>query len=101
VTQYRLRGYEARTPQQIDYERMRTEGPRLRKLVEDAAGDPLKMQDAVRETVRIWDEIGAWPDNWHDVVRAFDDTMYEHGALRLAQFEEVAYRRQNIEAAPE
>lgn len=62
----------------IDYIRMSREAPRLKRMLTNAqrANDPQKVLEACKEAVRVWDEIGAWPDNWHTWNIALGDAAY-------------------------
>lgn len=64
-------------PRRIDYARMSKEGPKVRQRVEAAAamGDPVAVADAVIAATRLWEEVGAWPDDWHYAQRALDDVL--------------------------
>lgn len=71
----------------IDYDRMRAEAPRLKGALTRAvnSGDPSRVLGACREAVRVWDEIGAWPDNWSRWQRALDDIYPVSAAPRLEE----------------
>ena len=62
-------------PKTIDYARMQREAPRLKAMLTRAqkSGDPQKVLTACKEAVRVWNEIGAWPDNWHTWNIALQD----------------------------
>lgn len=62
----------------IDYDRMRREAPRLKRALTCAqkSGDPQKVLAACTEAVRVWNEIGAWPDNWHTWNIALQDARW-------------------------
>jgi hypothetical protein len=51
----------------IDYARMQREFPKQKAALTRAksSGDPQKVLAACRSAVKVWDEIGAWPDAWH------------------------------------
>ncbi len=38
-------------------------------------GDPQKVIDVCRRTVRQWNAAGAWPDDWSRFQRALDDVL--------------------------
>lgn len=65
-------------PRRIDYDRMNREAPQLKAALTRAqkSGDPLKILDAVEKAFDAWDEIGAWPDNWHTWNIALRDAAY-------------------------
>lgn len=67
-------------PATIDYDRMRRESPRLKRMLTCAqrSGDPQKVLAACKEAVRVWNEIGAWPDNWHTWNIALGDAAFKH-----------------------
>lgn len=79
-------------PRPIDYERMKAEHPKARRAVERAVktGDPVKVAEKVIAAVQLWDECGAWPDNWSYAQRALDDVLPWN---RQVQLEDVAYGR--------
>ena len=62
----------------IDYDRMRKEAPRLKRLLTCAqrSNDPQRVLEACKEAIRVWNEIGAWPDNWHTWNIALYDAAY-------------------------
>lgn len=62
----------------IDYARMRKESPRLKRMLTCAqkSGDPQKVVEACKEAIKVWNEIGAWPDNWHTWNIALYDAAY-------------------------
>lgn len=51
----------------IDYDRMKRLYPKQKAALTRAinSGDPDKVVAACRTAVKQWDEIGAWPDEWH------------------------------------
>lgn len=59
----------------IDYARMqrthKIHKGRLTRALK--TGDRAKVEAAVLLAVAEWDEIGAWPDDWHRWQRALDD----------------------------
>lgn len=63
----------ARRP--IDYDRMSREYPRQKSALTRAlnAGDADRVLIVCADAVRVWDEIGAWPDDWSRFQRALDD----------------------------
>lgn len=61
----------------IDYARMTKVYPRQKAALTRAikSGDPDRVIAAARDAVRVWDEIGAWPDDWSRWQRALDDMV--------------------------
>lgn len=51
----------------INYALMKRRMPSLKAALTRAknSGDPAKVEAACREAIKVWDEAGAWPDNWH------------------------------------
>jgi len=45
------------------------------------SGDPAKVLDACKLAVAEWNEIGAWPDNWHRWNMALYDAGYPLGTI--------------------
>lgn len=75
---------------------MRRENPKqmrkLKKAVE--ANDAVKVANVCIETVKMWDEVGAWPDDWSALQRALDDVLPWNQQVML---DDVAYGRVKIE----
>lgn len=71
---------EARPAKRIDYERMQREHPKQKAALTRAVktGDPEKVAQVVRDTVAVWNEIGAWPDDWSHWQRALNDMLPWH-----------------------
>ncbi len=87
----------APAPRRIDYERMnkvlprqKAELTRAKKKVEQARLDldlratfdtrPVKsaqdnLANVIKRHVAVWNEIGAWPDQWHTWQIALDDAL--------------------------
>ena len=65
----------------IDYAAAKRRSPALKaKLTRalnsaDDVGKGQRVLRAVAENIIAWDEIGAWPDDWHRWQRALDDTF--------------------------
>lgn len=59
----------------IDYARMKKLYPQQKAALTRAikSGDRAKLIELCRKTIREWDEIGAWPDDWARWQRALDD----------------------------
>lgn len=51
----------------IDYARMQREFPKQKAALTRAkkSGDPQKVLEACTKAVKVWEEIGCWPDAWH------------------------------------
>lgn len=73
----------------IDYARMNALFPKQKAALTRAlhVTDGQARKDAViltcRKTVREWNEIGAWPDDWSRWQRALDDTLGLYQTVRL------------------
>lgn len=96
MTSYELKRNAPTSPRQrIDYDRMREEMPAQRKALAAAveSKDALALQDAIRSAVKLWDECGAWPDQWADWQRALDDVLPWH---MVPDFDDLAYGRVDI-----
>lgn len=64
-------------PRRIDYERMNKIGPKQKAALTRAikTRDPEKVAQVVKAAIREWNEIGAWPDDWHRWQIALDDVL--------------------------
>lgn len=73
------------TPRRIDYERMNREAPALKAALTRAVktGDPEKVAAACKKAMKVWDEVGAWPDNWANWQSALDDSLPWHVRIDL------------------
>jgi len=61
-------------PRRIDYERMSREFPKQKAALTRAQKKGLEaVVTTAEKTVDAWDEIGAWPDDWHRWARALED----------------------------
>lgn len=83
-------------PRRIDYERMRQEWPKQKRALNRAVktGDATKVAAVCIDAVRVWDEVGAWPDDWSAFQRGLDDVLPWNQQADLA---DVAYGRVKIE----
>jgi hypothetical protein len=65
----------ARKP--IDYARMQKEFPKQKAALTRArkTGDPEKVAAVCKAAVEVWNEIGAWPDDWALFQRTLDDVL--------------------------
>jgi hypothetical protein len=78
-------------PRRIDYERMSREHPKQKAALTRAkkSDDPMKILVAVEKAFDVWDEIGAWPDDWATWSVALDDVYF--GFRRHALDEQAAF----------
>ena len=51
------------------------------------------MADAVIAAVTLWDDVGAWPDNWSYAQRALDEVL---PSGRQVLLDDLAYGRVEI-----
>ena len=63
--------------QPIDYDRMSREFPKQKAALTRAlkSGHRDRVVLTCAATVKTWDEIGAWPDDWSRWQRALDDVF--------------------------
>jgi len=61
----------------IDYARMNRVWPRQKAALERAkkTNDSEKVARVVKDAVAVWDEIGAWPDDWALFERTLNDML--------------------------
>lgn len=59
----------------IDYARMQQVWPRQEAALTRAvkSGSVEQVENVCRDAVRVWDEVGAWPDDWSLFQRTLDD----------------------------
>ena len=83
-------------PRRIDYERMNREWPKQKRSLNRAVktGDATKVAAVCIDVVKVWDEVGAWPDDWSAFQRGLDDVLPWSQQADLA---DVAYGRVKIE----
>ena len=75
----------------IDYARMQREHPKQKAALTRAMPawrksdktDNSAVVKACREAVRVWDEIGCWPDDWSRWQIALNDTEHWNAATDL------------------
>lgn len=75
----------------IDYARMQREHPKQKAALTRAVNawrksdkkDNSAVVKACREAVRVWDEIGAWPDDWSRWQNALNDSEPWHSMTLL------------------
>jgi hypothetical protein len=73
-------------PRRIDYERMNRVHPKQLAALTRAkkSGDPERIAVVCKAAIIEWNEIGAWPDDWHRWQVALDDSLHwsQHIDLR-------------------
>jgi hypothetical protein len=64
-------------PRRIDYARMKVEHPKQKAALTRAikTGDPEKIATVCKAAVVVWNEVGAWPDDWHRWQAALDNAL--------------------------
>ena len=74
---------------------MKSEYLKARERVECSVvqGDPVAVADAVIAEVKLWDDVGAWPDNWSYAQRALNEVL---PSGRQVLLDDVAYGRVEI-----
>ena len=84
-----------REPKRIDYDRMRRVFPGQKRALTLAvkSGDPVRVATVCIQAVKLWDEIGAWPDDWAAWQRALDDVLPWN---QQQDFNDVVYGRVTI-----
>lgn len=82
-------------PKRIDYERMNREWPGQKRRLASAvkAADPVRVAQVCIDAVKVWDEVGAWPDDWSAFQRALDDVLPWQQQVNL---DDVAYGRVEV-----
>jgi hypothetical protein len=72
-------------PRPIDYERMNRVFPSQKAALTRAikTGDPERVARACKDAVTVWNECGAWPDDWARWQRALDDVLPWHTRIEL------------------
>lgn len=87
--------YRRPEPRRIDYERMQREWPKQKAALTRAVktGSAEKVAKVCIAAVKVWDEVGAWPDDWSRFQRALDDVL---GWRHRVDFEDVVYGRVTI-----
>jgi hypothetical protein len=73
-------------PKRIDYARMQKVWPRQKAALTRArkTGDAEKVAKVCKDAVTVWNEIGAWPDDWALFERTLNDLLpyYQHVDIR-------------------
>lgn len=61
----------------IDYARMQKEFPKQKAALTRAknSGDVEKVKAVCKNAVAVWNEIGAWPDDWSLFERTLNDML--------------------------
>lgn len=64
-------------PKRIDYDRMKREWPKQKSALARAvkSGSAEKVAAVCITAVKVWDEVGAWPDDYTLFQRALDDVL--------------------------
>lgn len=77
---------EAIAPHRIDYDRMNKVFPKQKAALTRAvnSGDPERVAKVCKEAVQVWNEIGAWPDDWGRFNRALNDMLPWNQQVDLA-----------------
>lgn len=83
------------TPKRIDYDRMKREWPKQKAALTRAvkSGSAEKVANVCISAVKVWDEVGAWPDSWSHFQRALDDILPWN---QRVDFDDVVYGRVTI-----
>lgn len=73
------------TSRRIDYDRMQQVWPKQKRALAAAvrSGDANRIAAVCVDAVQVWDEIGAWPDDWSHFQRALDDALPWHSQITL------------------
>lgn len=79
----------------IDYDRMKREFPKQKAALTRAVktGSAEKVAAVCIAAVKVWDEVGAWPDDWSHFQRALDDVLPWN---QRVDFDDVVYGRVTI-----
>ena len=91
--------YRRPEPRRIDYERMQREWPKQKAALTRAVktGSAEKVAKVCIAAVKVWDEIGAWPDDHFQFQRALSDALPWNCRV---SFEDVVYGRVTIKDDP-
>lgn len=67
-------------PKRIDYDRMRKVFPKQKAALTRArnSGDVEKVAKVCKDAIQVWDEVGAWPDDWSLFERTLNDMLPWH-----------------------
>lgn len=82
-------------PKRIDYDRMKREWPKQKAALTRAvkSGSAEKVAGVCIAAVKVWDEVGAWPDDWFHFQRALGDMLPWN---QQVDFDDVVYGRVTI-----
>jgi hypothetical protein len=82
---------EKTRPHRIDYARMQQVWPKQKRALAAAVrtADADRIAAVCIAAIQVWDEIGAWPDDWALFQRALDDALPWHRQITLT---DLAYR---------
>lgn len=82
-------------PKRIDYDRMKREWPKQKAALARAVktGSAEKVAAVCITAVKVWDEVGAWPDDYTLFQRALDDILPWN---QRVDFDDVVYGRVTI-----
>ncbi len=82
-------------PKRIDYDRMKREWPKQKAALTRAvkSGSAEKVAGVCIAAVKVWDEVGAWPDDWSLFQRALRDMLPWN---QWVDFDDVVYGRVTI-----
>lgn len=77
IEEARARKAARPAPKRIDYARMAEVFPKQKAALTRArkSGDPERIARVCKDAVRVWNEIGAWPDDWALFQRTLDDAL--------------------------
>lgn len=72
---------------QIDYDRMNKVFPSQKAALTRAikTGDAERIAQVCKDAVQVWDEIGAWPDDWGRWQSALDDALPWHQHIDISE----------------
>lgn len=75
----------------IDYDRMKVEFPKQKRALNKAikSGDSEQVIATCRDTVKVWDEIGCWPDAWSTWQRALSDAVGWRNHIELEDLRDL------------
>lgn len=64
-------------PRPIDYARMRKVWPQQKAALTRArkTGDPERVAAVCKAAMAVWNEVGAWPDDWRLFERTLNDML--------------------------
>jgi hypothetical protein len=64
-------------PRPIDYARMNRAWPKQKAALTRAkrTGDPERVAKVIKDAIQVWNEVGAWPDDWGLFQRTLNDML--------------------------